>query len=449
MLSILEEIRFGLGPVGPEPVPRPAGFDPDRLLATLAEPDATDPRFRRPGLPERLALIERGREEQRAYRRNPEMPRLARQESRQIVLDDAQLWIPRLVAARQGFRERLAGFWGNRFTVVMRGQVLSLLVHPFHEEAIRPRLAGRFADLLRAVALHPAMLVYLDQSRSVGPNSEVGKRRGLGLNENFARELMELHTMGVGYTQADVTEAARLLTGLVVGPGGTTFDPRQSEPGRFTILGRDYGGEGRAGLTEIERFLDDLAARPETAESVAFGLCRHFLSDEPAPAAVAAVAQAFRDSDGDLTATYRALLTRPEAAEPELRKVRMPAEYVVAGCRALGLTGAERDTKDALRGTMRFGQILPKMGQTPFRANGPDGWPDVGPAWISAPLLAARIDWAADLARAFAGRIEPATLTEAVLGPLADDGLRFAVGAAEQRWEGAAVLLASPAFMRR
>ncbi len=449
MLSILEEIRFGLGPVGPEPVPRPAGFDPDRVLATLEAPDDPDPAFRRPGLAERLVLIERGRAEQRAYRRDPETPRLAREESRRIAREDEELWIPRLVGARQGFRERLAGYWGNRFTVVMRGLALQLMVQPFHEEAIRPRLTGRFADLLRAVALHPAMLLYLDQSSSVGPNSPVGRSRGRGLNENFARELMELHTMGSGYTQADVTGAARLLTGLVVGPEGTAFDPRQSEPGVFTILGRDYGRRGREGFDEIERFLDDLAARPETARSVAFGLCRHFLADEPPEAAVAAVAQAFLSSEGDLMATYRALLTRPEAARPELGKVRMPAEYVVAACRALGLTGAERDDKDALRGTMRFGRILPRMGQVPFRANGPNGWPDVATAWISPPLLAQRIDWAADLARAFAGRIEPGMLTDAVLGPLADAGLRFAVGAAEQRWEGVAVLLASPAFMRR
>jgi uncharacterized protein (DUF1800 family) len=449
VLSILEEIRFGLGPVGPEPAARPAGFDPDRVLATLDATDATDPAFRRPGLAERLALIERGRAEQREYRRNPDLGRPARDESRRMIAEDQALWIPRLIAARQGFRERLAAFWGNRFTVAARGPVLSLLVQPFHDQAIRPHLAGRFADLLRAVALSPAMLLYLDQSRSVGPNSEAGRRRGLGLNENFARELLELHSMGVGYTQADVTEAARLLTGLVVGPGGTAFDPRQSEPGRFTILGRTYGREGREGLAEIERFLDDLAHRPETADSVAFGLCRHFLADEPPAGAVAAVARAFRASGGDLRATYRALVTRPEAAAPDLGKVRTPTEYVVAGCRALGLSGMERDSKGAPRGTLRFGQVLPRMGQPLFRPDSPRGWPDVGSAWVSAPLLAARIDWAADLARAFAGRLEPAMLAEAVLGPLAGDGLRFAVGAAEQRWEGVAVLLASPAFMRR
>jgi uncharacterized protein (DUF1800 family) len=187
--------------------------------------------------------------------------------------------------------------------------------------------------MLMAVATHPAMLLYLDQAQSVGPNSARGARRDRGLNENYARELMELHTLGVGavYSQDDVRQLAELLTGLAVDPvAGFVFDARRVEPGPERVLGRDYAGDG---IEAIRAVLADLAARPETARHLAHKLAVHFVADDPDPGLVTAMEAAFRDSGGDLVAVTAALLAHPAAWAEAAAKARQPFDFVVAALR--------------------------------------------------------------------------------------------------------------------
>ncbi len=354
--------------------------------------------------------------------------------------------MPEAAAAACGFRERLVNLWANRLTVAATRGTLVYLVQPYRNDAIRPHVAGRFADMLAASLHHPAMLLYLDQSRSVGPNSAMGQRKRSGLNENYARELLELHSMGSGYTQADITELARLLAGLTVtAEADSLFDPERAEPGPKSVLGATYG----EGAAEIARFAEALALRPETAASVALALARHFLSDSPPQGLVDRMAQEYLAAGSALLPVYRILAASPEAADPAFHKIRSPQEYTAASFRAFGLTGAETQAEGAPKSGFRTEVALQQMGQPVFRPRGPDGWPDTGADWITPPFLTARIDWAARLARHMAERADPVALAAQLLGDRPDPATRSAVAEAEQRWEGVAVLLASPDFMRR
>ncbi len=229
------------------------------------------------------------------------------------VIDAMQTELVRWAVTDDPFRERLVRFWGDHFTTS------SARVHPragpaaMREEAIRPHIAGRFADLLIAAVLHPVMLMYLSQVGSVGPNSVVGLELGRGLNENLAREVLELHTLGVGgpYTQTDVRQFAELLTGLQYSlKHGFRFGPRNAEPGAEQVLGVSYGGSGPAVLDDIHQALEDIAVHPATAAHIARKLAVHFVSDDPDPDLVAQMAAAFRDtgsSDTKCTASLRAI----------------------------------------------------------------------------------------------------------------------------------------------
>src|SRR5215470_1340348 len=232
--------------------------------------------------------------------------------------------------------ERLTRFWSNHFTVSITGKpILAVLVGAFEREAIRPYVTSRFHDMLHAVVSHPAMLIYLDNATSVGPNSRGGRMRDKGLNENLARELLELHTLGVdgGYTQADVQELAKILTGWSVGrpksdeAGQFRFHPLIHEPGDKTLLGKRYGA---AGMAEGEAALLDLARHPAAARHIATKFARHFIADQPPPAAVDRLARVFHDSDGDLGALTRAAIAAPEPWVDPLAKVKTPQELVTS-----------------------------------------------------------------------------------------------------------------------
>lgn len=441
--SLLELIRFGYGPKGSGGI-APGGVDADRLLAQLASPDPGRDRLARPGLAPRLALLAATRTERDAFKAGGPRTNVALKALQQMQREDTLSWVPEAAAADQGFRERLVNFWANRLTVASTRGDLVYMISPFRDEAVRPHVTGRFADMLLASVWHPAMLLYLDQARSVGPASRYGLRRRVGLNENFARELLELHSMATGYTQADVTEAARLLAGLTVGAEGSSFDAERAEPGQKHILGTSYG----EGAAEIARFVEDLAMRPETAASLSRALAGHFLSDIPPEGLVEKMARAYVRSGGDLLTVYRTLAEDPASADPVLQKIRAPHEFVVASLRAFDQTGAISDPA-APKGGVRAEAALDQMGQPVFRPKGPDGWPDTAREWISPPYMVARLDWAERLARLFAERAEPVALAERLLGALAHPDTLLAVAQAEQRWEGVAVLLGSPDFMRR
>lgn len=350
-------------------------------------------------------------------------------------------------ATEDGFVERLVLFWTNHFAVSIDKDPVHVLAGGFEREAIRPHVLGRFADLLRAVARHPAMLVYLDNERSVGPGSPAGARRGLGLNENLARETLELHTLGVdgGYDQADVTALARVLTGWGWMPpradnpeaGRFLFAPARHEPGPATILGRTYP-EG--GVVQGEAVLDDLARHPATARHIARKLAAHFIADTPPEGAVSRIADAFQGSGGDLAVTAAALVAAPEAWEAGPHKLKSPYEFVLSAVRLHPDLG--RRPGDLIRALATFGQRT-------FGPPSPRGWPDTAAAWLAPHSFAARVDWAALMAERAPPAVNPVELADAAFGPLLSAPTRREIARAETGAQGLALLLMSPEFQRR
>ncbi|OUD08844.1 hypothetical protein BVC71_08970 [Marivivens niveibacter] len=349
------------------------------------------------------------------------------------------------------FRERLARFWGDHFTVASRVHESSHLVAPYIETAIRPNMTGLFADLLWAAVTHPMMIGYLDQGRSYGPNSVLGLRRGLGLNENLARELLELHTLGIdgSYDQDDVRELAELLTGLTYRPDrGLYFDAGRAEPGSETVLGRTYMAV--ADMSVLRAAVDDIAAHPDTAFHIARKLVVHFISDEPDTALVAALAARFAETGGDLMAVYDALLSNAAAWEPLAMKVKQPMGFVTSTFRALG-TDVERFF-DARHTHIKNGIYVPMqtMGQEWEHPISPEGWPEEAEAWVTPQGMAGRINWAMTAPERWVDELpDPREFVVAALGNGADAELRFAAHAAESVRDGVGIVLASAAFQRR
>ena len=401
---------------------------------------------------QRIALIneidDSRKAEQSGVRNAADLYLETRRKAQVWVFEDMQTVLGRATLSERGFRERLVAFWADHFTVSgknLRG-LLSIGAHL--DEAIRPNINGQFVDLLKAAILHPAMMLYLDQPSSVGPNSFAGQRRGRGLNENLAREVLELHTLGVdsAYSQTDVRQFAELLTGLQIGEDGMNFNSYASEPLQVEILGKTYR-HGSPQLQDILDFLDDLAAHPVVARHIAHKLAVHFVSNDPDPDLVDAVASAFIGSNGNLHAVYKAMLKHPASSVVERNKVKWPVDFVVSAIRALDigevLMGASMDQlRDAVH------TPLMAMGQNLFRPLGPDGWSEDGADWITPPTLTARIEWVAKLAEEYGQDIDPRELLTEVLGNVSPE-LQIAVIGAETKWEGVALLLVSPEFNRR
>lgn len=338
--------------------------------------------------------------------------------------------------------ERWVMFWSNHFSVSGTKATMLGLFGPCEREAIRPHVSGRFRDLLRAATLHPAMLIYLDNAQSIGPGSRAGRRRDRGLNENLARELLELHTVGVGggYTQTDVTELARLLTGWTVvrnGDGRTEFNPAWHEPGPKQVLGRRYA----EGPDAVEALFDDLARHPATARFVATKLVRHFVADEPPAALVDAVAARFTASDGDLAAVAATLFSHDLAWQPATPpKFKRPEELVLSAHRLLKLPVRQPDR------TLR---ALTEMGQEVGRAPSPQGWPDRDEDWLAPDALWKRVQWAAALAAQHADMADARQLAALSFGPDLGADTRQQIERAESGAQALALLLASPEFQRR
>ena len=330
--SVLEEIRFGYGPrLGVTPAA--AGIDPDRVLAQLEAEDPLGRVWDRPPLRDRYALIARyGAERQSGAGTSREVARALKQQ----VVDDTASFVARPAFATAGFVERLCNLWANRITVSTAAGGVVRYVQSFRDEAVRRHIGGTYGAMLRATLWHPGMQVYLSQASSSGPDSVAGKRRRRGLNENLAREFLELHSMRTGYSQEDVTQLALLLAGMVSDDKGERVDPQRVQPGTKRILGRLYGDDDPK--AEIDRLIADVARRPETAENVAFTLARHFIADVPPEGLVQALAAAYQTHDGHLPALYRLLLEHPAASDPERHKLRTPQDLAAATLRLLGLT---------------------------------------------------------------------------------------------------------------
>jgi uncharacterized protein (DUF1800 family) len=346
------------------------------------------------------------------------------------------------LAPEIGFVERLIWFWSNHFCI-SADQVQSM-AGGYEREAIRAHALGRFADMLLASAGHPAMLFYLDNSRSIGPKSVAGLVNTRGLNENLAREILELHTLGVRsvYSQEDVTSFAKVLTGWTIIPAATNpehggefvFNPRMHEPGPQTVVGKLYP---QAGAEQGRAVLADIARHPATAAHVAHKLARHFCADEPPDALTARLSRRFLDTDGDLKEVAKALIESPETWEEQRLKLKRPSEWLMSAWRAIGVV------PDALRGL----QAMAYLGERMWRPNAPQGFADVQAAWIDG--LAQRLDIANRIAELVQERIEPNAFIETALGPLASAETRQTVARAESRAQGLTLAMMSPEFQRR
>ncbi len=338
------------------------------------------------------------------------------------------------------FRERLVWFWANHFTISTRQGGCAAVAGAFVQEAIRPHVTGRFADMLLAVMRHPAMLIYLNNAESVGPASRAGQNGKRGLNENLARECMELHTVGpdAGYTQADVTSFAMLLTGwsvdLRADPPGFVFRPNAHQPGPQTVMGNSFP-DGEAGAATALAFL---AAHPATHRHLATKLVQHFVADDPPPDAVRRIEAVLRQSGGDLGQASLALIDLPAAWQPGT-KLRSPQDFVIASLRGVALPP---DRQPQLIG------ILGGLGQPLFSAPQPNGWPDRAADWAAPEAMLRRVDWAYSLA----GRAEdsdPMLVAQASLGPLLRPETAYAIRHAGSRRDAITLLLTSPEFQRR
>jgi len=363
----------------------------------------------------------------------------------QIYLDEAKARLTTALDAEIGFVERLAWFWSNHFCVSADKGGVRPIAGAFEREAIRANVLGRFVDMLRAVETHPAMLLYLDNARSIGPTSQAGKNRGRGLNENLAREILELHTLGVRtvYSQDDVTAFAKVITGwsIVLPPqdpvrgGEFTFNPRMHEPGTQTIIGQAYAD---AGFDQGRRVLGDLARHPATAQHVAHKIARHFVADDPALALVERLAKRFRDTEGDLKEVAKALVAAPEAWAMPRSKLRRPTEWIVASLRATGVSITD------VRPIMQMQNLL---GEPLWRPPAPNGFADDDATWLDG--LSQRLDVANQMATRIAAAADPNAVFEEALAPIASAETRRTVARAESRTQALALLLMAPEFQRR
>ena len=438
--TVVAANRFGFGRRPDDEVPR----DPRAWLrAQLSAPDPTPSQ----GVDTRaaLAVVHERRLEKKAEQAQPGQAAKAGpgMEMGNPIADlakqEAHAFFGNALVTPAPFRERLVWFWANHFTIVARGEVPAACAGAYVREAIRPHVTGRFADMLLAVMRHPAMLAYLNQAESAGPDSPAGDRRHMGLNENLARESLELHTVSPasGYTQGDVTNYAKVLTGWSIemkDGQGFVFRPNLHEPGQIEVMGRTWPA-GEQGGIEI---LSWLGTHPATYRHLSEKLVRHFVADDPPRDQVRRIESVFQSTGGDLGAVSAALVDLPGAWEPEA-KLRTPQEFTVACLRAVG---AAPDHVPNLV------QIAGGLGQGVFQAPFPIGWPDRAVDWSGPEAMLERVDFAYGLAGRMAS-LDPEPLGRATLGPLLTADTLDQIRAAGSRRDGLTLLLASPEFQRR
>jgi uncharacterized protein (DUF1800 family) len=364
------------------------------------------------------------------------------------------------------FAERLVHFWTNHFAVSADKGAVFGVAGTLENEAIRPHVGGRFVDLLTAVEQHPAMIAFLDNQYSVGKDSDLARlaarhagrqrmdvpdkpKREFGINENLAREILELHTLGVngGYTQTDVTAFAQIITGWSIGggkgrlvggsPGRFYFRDNLHEPGAKTFLGKTYSESGQR---QGEAVLADLARQPATARFIATKLVRHFVADDPPPAAVERVAAAFLKTGGDLPAVYAALIEAPEAWDADMRKFKTPEDFVFSTLRALDVSPAQPEE------VVRSFELL---GQRQYTPGSPAGWPDTAKGWDGSDALMHRVLWASRIAGRYEQGIDPVDLAASSLGGYVRPETVTALRRAPSSSQALALLLMSPEFQRR
>jgi uncharacterized protein (DUF1800 family) len=461
--SAIAANRYGLGA-------RPGdldliGRDPrDWLDAQLAgaPPVLADPSLHGSAdiLARALEIRRERREERRAVRTDTAAPvadalKLG-EFYRPIYVGEATARLGAAVASERPFVERLTHFWTNHFAVSVDKPLVLGVAGSFEREAIRPHVLGHFTDLLLAAEQHPAMLLYLDNQLSAGPHSEIAlraARRGvggrLGINENLAREILELHTLGVGggYTQADVTSFAHVISGWSIGggagrlasgePGRFLFRAGLHEPGAKSLLGVRYADDG---VRQGEMVLRDLARRPATAQHIATKLARHFVADDPPHAAVDRLTRAFLSSEGHLPTVYRALIDTPEVWAQPLAKYKTPSDYVISTFRGLSLPVVHEAR--ALAG-------FELLGQRTYAPGSPAGWPDRSADWDGSSALLKRVELADLMGQRYGMRYSAAALAGELLGDTLGATTRSALEHAASAAQALTLLLAAPEFLRR
>lgn len=454
----LAEIRFGCGV---SPVVPPPGSVRD-MLATLDAPDTIAQRFPVESfdtflgrMKYRVALTKlrrqnRGTPEAEEARKGI---RVLNQKARIAQVGWLGQHLTRRVWTDAPLRERLTFFWADHFTATGKAGIIRRGATPYAETAIRPRITGLFEDMLIAAVTHPLMVHYLDQERSVGPNSRQAEKGGKvsGLNENLAREVLELHTLGVGgpYTQTDVRELAELFTGLTLDQQvGFKFRKDYAEPGAETVLGQSYGG-GPAHVRDIHAVLRDLARHPSTARHIAGKLAMHFTSDTPDPALIAALEARYMDTGGDLGQVTAALLEHPAVWDVARPNVKPAFDFVGSSLRALAIAPDVLAALDERDMRQRILRPMALMGHIWEKPDGPDGLPEEDEAWITPQGLAARLQWAVTVPQLLRPDLpDPRDFVTTALGARATPNVLFAADAAESRWDGVGLVLASPAFQR-
>ncbi|MBS1165709.1 MAG: hypothetical protein H6R00_1734 [Proteobacteria bacterium] len=454
-LAFIAMNRFGLGAHRGDKSPGdPKGWLIGQFNAYESKPAPMT------ALPPSANIFVTYREDSANIRAMPEAQRAqARQELRKrgSKLYETEIGARTLVAvtSQAPFVERLVHFWANHFAISADEPLETALAGSFEREAIRPHVLGRFEDMLLAVEQHPAMLLYLNQNRSIGPNSIRAKRAAekdpthkLGINENLAREILELHTLGVrtGYSQKDVTQFAFAMTGwTIVGQDGNEeaqagtfeFRPQLHEPGPRTILGKTYDQKG---ADQAEALLRDVARSKATATHIATKLARHFVADSPSASLVGQLQSAFLKSGGDLPTVYRALVNSPEAWGPEASKFKTPWEWSVSALRALGAPPEQ---------TTNIADTLKQLGQPVWRPQSPAGYDDLGASWAAPDALIRRVEVAQRLARKADPTLDARAAASALLGPSLSKTTATEIARAESPATAIALLLVSPEFQRR
>ena len=476
--------RFGLGEARLDVV---AGEPRDWLAAQIGPADAA----RGDGLLSTAQALDHvaAEREKRREAKNPPPGMTAEQvlagHYRDVIAADLRSRLLTAATSARPFAERLQWFWANHFTVSLAKGSTRGLVGAFERDAIRPNSAGSFDALLLASTTHPAMLRYLDNSQSAGPNSDIVERaakraarlgevaRVTGLNENLAREVLELHTLGAEsaragvYTQADVTAFARVLTGwrvdLTSPPGrlpasapqggqeslgrpgafladddrARTFDPAWHEPGPKVVLGETYA----AGPDALRSVLHDLARQPATARFIATKLARHFVSDSPPPALVERLANSYLRHDTQLAPVYHELISSPEAWLPSPVKLKTPEEFVISSARVLDLDRRLFERGDAAG--------ITSLGQRVQAAPSPAGWSDRAEDWLGPDAVWKRVEWSTRIAARLGNGADARALAAQSLGPLLSAPTRTQIERAVDGPQALALLLMAPEFQRR
>lgn len=409
-------------------------------------------------------------------RPNPNLRKESQEEAERLLRRDALARVAQAVASENGFFERLASFWTDHFSVnATKTYEMRLLAALFEAEAIRPHLAGRFDDLLKTAVLHPAILIYLDQNASVGPQSPAAERTGASLNQSLARELLETYTLGPqsSFTPDDVTGAALVLTGLSVDSRTleVTNRPGRAEPGAQQVFGKSYSDQTRNGSDHMA-MLTDLAKHPDTSLHICTKLVRHFIADEPPAEIVNAMLAAWQASDGNLASVYQAMLEHPLAFAPEAKKVVDPFGFVVSALRAFDVKGGQfealvkadddaggdnvspPDGKVSSKrqpGVARLLtlQSLRRMGQPVWEPPSPSGFPDDAQSWLTGRQLTERIAWARMAVRILGQDMPPQAFLDAALADATSEETRQSIMNAPGKVHGFTMVLASPQFNRR